>query len=66
MTDKFSHLPGPIADAYRDWEDKAIEECRDDPFVEEHNLCPVCMAKLPRCICVMRAEREAAKTPEIK
>lgn len=54
MTDKFSHLPGPIAGAYREWETRAIEACRNDPKVKAANLCPACMASLPDCLCVLK------------
>lgn len=54
MTDKFSGLPGPVADSYRSWEAEAIEACRNDPRVREAGLCPVCMITLPVCHCVDR------------
>lgn len=59
MTDKFSHLPRPIADRYRAWEAYAIERCRNDPKVKAAGLCYICMCPLPNCLCVKQRRPKA-------
>lgn len=58
--DKFSNLPGPIADRCRSWEADAIEQCRNDPRVAAAGLCYVCMCPLPDCLCVRQRRRPPA------
>jgi hypothetical protein len=51
----------PVEAANMESDRKRIEKCAGDPEFMKLGLCPVCVAKLPRCLCVRFAERAAAE-----